>query len=420
MISFRVKPSMSIFEWAEYIGLNYWYVAGIGQGFPSDYELGLSAYPMFQQPWQVSDRLSRLDVAEALDRAERRLETVLGYYPAERFIVEQDGQYPQPSQIGRWTSMVDSQGRWKAVKANTGRIISMGVESLTEQETDVFVTYSDEDGDGVDDTFTVVATVDIGTTADEVAVYFSSNDRFDEALTYYEVRPVRVSIDGTTATITGHKTLCVAPENYKGFRSDPLNLNDSIFVSLLDVYRRTVDTTDQGTLVWENLPPQWYDYAFRYSPSDDYCYPCEVEVKAACFQIRNRELGYIAPAPAAYQSDSSRFLLSLPDEYKSPDRYYMNYRAGQQRQGGRVPEPYRSWIAKLATAYLKNTRGGGKDDDRALRYYQSLPVNETSGNLQVSQEVLEGANKMFGSQFRGAVEVFQDLRYQERWGAWHL
>jgi hypothetical protein len=112
-------------------------------------------------------------------------------------------------------------GRWLTLQATEGEVRAIGVETVLAIQVAAAVTYTDEDGDGIDDTFTISAASTL-TDASQVAVYFSLADRFNgfgatTALSpRWRVQPITVTISGGTVTVKGPKQLCVKPIKYEG------------------------------------------------------------------------------------------------------------------------------------------------------------------------------------------------------------
>lgn len=420
MYSFRWQNGVSIADWVEHMQFNPWLFAQVSRGFPAGYD-NLLERPVFQTAWQGRDTLSRDSIAYAINRATEALKRVLGFYVTPQYIVSERHTYTTPAMIGTYKGMVNAKGQWKELQLNNAEIIGMGVESLTLLEAGATLTFQDTDGDGVEDQFTATVTgIPSAMTVDQAAVFLPAAVYGTQPQAYFEIKPVRASISGTTLTIVGHKAQVVNPNNFGGFYTtqEGLNVSDAIYVTTVDVYRRTLDSSNQATLIWENLPYQW---AYTLDSSLDPCYPCEVAVTTGCFQMRDKVNGFVAPAPATYDDDTSRFLRTCPPDYREPDTILINYLSGIPRQSdGRVALPYRDWICLLATAYLPNTRAGGKDADRQLRYWQEIPLTEPGGTSEVDQDTLNNTSKLFGTYKRGAVMVYQSMQTELGYAAWRL
>lgn len=116
------------------------------------------------------------------------------------------------------------------------------------------ITYTDSDGDGVNDTATITAVTTV-TDPTEIQVFFRVADGAPEAADRrYEIEPLKVTISGGVATIQGHRALFVKPSIWTNPYNAPnwnassknygstANVND--FVTTVDVYRVYPDATN--------------------------------------------------------------------------------------------------------------------------------------------------------------------------------
>lgn len=144
-----------------------------------------------------------------------------------------------------------------------GHVQAFGTRATTELEKGASVVYSKSDASLPDnDTATITVThasLD-GMDSDEVRVFFQTSDGApSDAEARYEIRPVSVSISGTTATITAHRALFVKPAIWDqpytlpGAEEVSVNYADSSdagdFVTAVDVFRVYPDSTDAVQLI---------------------------------------------------------------------------------------------------------------------------------------------------------------------------
>jgi len=356
---------LSIAEWREVINLHPYYLAQIGNDVPAR-SRGDCQGATFQWAWQDSEHLAREEIAQCIADAEELFRDKIGYYPAPKFITNEPQDYPRHYQADLYQGWGTPRGQYKSIKVNNGYVQNVGTELLTELDASIAVTLVDNDGDTIKESFNVtVPGLPSGTSASEIALFFTAVDRDDLPLSEWEIRPLRVSITGDTATIKGESVLLVKPNNQIGL--DPEILSAAVasegdtFVSEVAVYRRTVNTAETGALIWEY--PGGCD-----NP------PCEAVMSTGCFGVRNKELGWLAPRPAIYDTELAAFTVSYPDLCRAPDRVTVNYLAGYPRQAnGKMDNLHARIISLLAAARLPNkTCGCGRADQR-LTYYQSLP-----------------------------------------------
>jgi hypothetical protein len=261
------------------------------------------------------------------------------------------------------------------------------------------VVMSDNDGDGVNDRFTVTVATTV-TDPDEIAVYFTLADRNAVALDEtWRIRPVNVTISGGNAVITGHPSQLVKPD--LTLRVDPSSLDVTVaanFVTTVEVYRLYTDdtttTTDpaQGTALWE-------------APDCD-TPPCNVAWLPVCLGARNADQGLV----------SVDFWLGgtqCPPSDREPDRVSLNYLAGYPLVNGQMARSMADIVGHLATGILPVGPCGCERSDRIISWWRNLPSQGEENQRPLSIRELDEC--AFG-QSRGALWAWkrvQNLR-QER------
>lgn len=134
-----------------------------------------------------------------------------------------------------------------------GYIKAIGKRAVTLIEAGATVTYSDTNGDGVDDLATISVTTSI-TAADEIQVFFRAADSLASAADErWRIEPLRVTVSGGTATITGHRALFVKPSVWRvpytppaysdASKNSASPQNAADFVTAVDIYRVYADPT---------------------------------------------------------------------------------------------------------------------------------------------------------------------------------
>lgn len=379
--------------------------------------------------WQNSDAAGHKTIEEAIASAEAKLTSYLGFSPAPHYVVE---TLPWPQRAdgllsgGPW----QADGRRLSVQLTEGEVRAVGVETLASISTGAAVTYSDADGDGIDDTFSVSAATTV-TNASEIAIYFASGDRFsawDDIATLssrWRIRPVRVTISGGTVTIRGPKQLLVKPLKYEGVTNigpDGLDPGTAAnFVTTLDIYRRYTATdgqavsTSQAVLTWETRPSHgWWcccgcqDAASAYSgsPYD----PAAVAQAVARVGIRDGTAGLVTPAEAAYDSTAGTWSDLDWSVCDVPDRVTIRYLAGYPLDAtGQMQEPFRTAVVRMAAAELARPVCGCDDANRELARWQ-LDLARNAGANDEAYAITEAdLNNPFGTR-RGHIQAYRLVR----------
>lgn len=368
--------------------------------------------------WQDTDRLSRSDIRQALESAEDKLREALGYSVAPRYD-EQTITLPRPAQAAlSYRAPIQSGGRWQSVRLRQeGFVQALGVESLVLIDDAVALTRTDPDGDDLKELFTLTCTVPAGTTADEVAVYVALADRIAapsvsaEIGARWRVEPVRVSIAGTTATITGPAWLLARPVLYQGVTNIGAGLDPataSNYVTTLDVYRRrtngdgTTEATAQGVLTWETAPGSCCG-----ASNDSSTDPAGIATAIARVGLRDARLGWVVPGEAAYNATSGTWDTVDWSACRQPDHVLIRFYAGLPLVDQQMDPQWRDVVAHLAAAELPRPGRGADTANHWLAHYQFDLARSSGANDEayagISPEYL---NNPFGSR-RGQVEAWR-------------
>lgn len=379
---------LTIDQFAQTLGLNPWIMGQFGKGLPAGIANTCGDCCLYETSWgknMTKDGVSRAEVARAIHAAEAMFAKYTGYYPAPKLFTEDD--YHFPPVIGRYEPV-------QPIKLNYGYLQTVGSPTLTALNT-VAVTRASTDDDALLDTFTATVTVPTGTTADQVEVYFTDTDRDDLPLEDWQITPVRVSISGTTATIKGDAYLLAKPRHMRTLPYPTLDATDTgAYVSEVEVYRRTLDTCQQGTLIWNE--------------GDCASTPCQPTTKTACFQIKDRRRAEIMATPVTTCTDG---VFTTEPLYRDnlPDRVTLNYTAGYPLRNGLMDEWHAQIISWLAAALLPcETCACGCVRDM-LKTYRNPPTYDAGDDQIRLLMPIEMLAKMGGVLRYGAVLAFTQM-----------
>jgi hypothetical protein len=284
----------------------------------------------YQHDWQSSGKLSRESLSTALRQAEDVVVSYLGWYPIPQW-VEEEVIMPTYYKVER-DNYLNARGRAKSVTSSHGLVKSVGRKTSSFID-NVATVFSDEDGDGLDETVTVSFATTV-TETQELHLYYPDEDGRDE----WEIRPVdSITIAGGTATIVFKKYLIPlwnlveqVPED--GDAHILIDGDDNTnFLSTVDVYRVYTDPSQQIT--------------FTYDPSYYGCnaVPCEDNTDTGCLFIRDSRLGILSYTRADWDADEGQYVhkyFNYP-----PVKGTIYYRAGKQDR--RVKYPNRQMDQKL-------------------------------------------------------------------------
>jgi hypothetical protein len=359
--------------------------------------------------WQAADAAGRDDIRESIVRAEERLRTYLHYSVAPRY-----GSitlpYPDYLNPNLWRGSYGSpRGKWNAVQLpDAGFVQALGTEQLTLIDTPT-VTYSDSNGDGLNDRFTVTVSTTI-TDPDQIQPYFAEADRLDDegANERWRIRPVSVSISGGTATIRGRAWQLVKPIRYEGV--SPAELDAAVatnYVDTIDVYQRTTDGDQQATLTWETTPYPPWAYTAKTVSTD----PAAIATATARVGIRDARTGLVTPAEAVYNADTDSW--SSPESclYGSrlPDRVTINYYAGYPLEKRKMAAWLIPVVARFAMAELARRICTCDYANRELWRWQFDRASTSGNNDETYQISIEDLNNPFGTRL-GHIDAWKRVQ----------
>ena len=418
------KNLLPLYTFYELMGFNPWHSMGIaGTG---DLAINTGCNTLVRRyEWQNSDAAGALSVAKAIEDAETKLRQYLGYSVAPHYVSE---TVAWPLSDAPW----GSDGRWLSMQLTEGEVRAVGVETVAAISANAAVVYTDEDGDSIDDTFTVTSATSI-TDVSQIAVYFSSADRFNgwgatTALSSrWRLQPVQISISGGIVTVRGPKQLCVKPVKYEGAINIGANGLDpgtaANFVTTLDIYQRYTATdgntvsTSQAVITWETRPCHgWWCCCDSCCASDPYSGspfdPAATAQAVARVGIRDARHGLVTPAASIYDSTTAIWEAQWP-VCSQPDRVTVRYLAGfPLGNDGLMQEPYRTVVARLAAADLARNVCGCEQANRALYYWQ-FDLSQTARGDELFGISPENLNNPFGTR-RGQVYAWKFIMDQQQ------
>jgi hypothetical protein len=355
-------PVMPLDFWRQEIGYSPWHFWGLA-------DTGVNAIApvtsrcndiVYEHSWQGTDEAGRADIRAAMMTAEKILFDNLNYWPAP---VYSEDTLPWPRFIDKRlyrTAMRDAMGGWIPVRLNEGYIQNTGIETLVNIGAGSALVYTDEDGDGLADTFTVTLAVTV-TEPDEIALYFTAADRLDdddEIQARWRIEPVHVQIAAGVATIKGKRWLVVKPVLYEKKENYPIDPTVAAnFITTCDVYRRYTYrdgqvsyTNSQAALIYETKPCSWCCSTVTNSTD-----PTSEGWVAARAGIRDSYNGIVVPAEATYNATTGAWSHSCHclNGCGEPDRVLVRYLAGVGLDAhGWMQKSMRTLVSRLAAAEM--------------------------------------------------------------------
>jgi hypothetical protein len=324
----------------------------------------------------------RDEVASAIAVAEQEIASVLGYWPAPKYICDEVVNWPSPVR-GVATALPFLRTRW-------GYIQSFGIEALSAVSLGAAVVYTDVDADGILDTATITVAslyTDLVEDVCEVVVVFAGKEADNGE---WEIRPLKVTQSALgVLTITGPRWLFVDPARH--LLPDEILLTDvTAFVATVDVYRRYTDVSNQGNVEWDVTP----------------CAPgtlCASSSVAGCAQIHRSRVGLFTMRPATYADEV--WTLGTWTYGYPPTRARVSYLAGYDddacRGCSQMGMTMKEAIARLANVHLI-------EPPCECSVFKSKYARDTNV-LEVTTRAVAKAQSLFGSATGGAVFALSTL-----------
>jgi hypothetical protein len=225
--------------------------------------------------WQRPSATARSDFRQGIAKAEQKLCNFLGYdvatrYRSEGYAVGYLKYLPRASAYSNWGGYYGGQGGGALLQLNVGKLQRIATVSYTAL-TDFAVEITDEDGDGLKDTF-IGTFADTGTDPASVLVAFDTDDQPANSGTAnstspvdWQIRPVTVTrLDVNTLQVVGPSWLLVKPALYEragpsaGYNSTQTGISSSgtfdpnlitNYVSGLTSWKKVYSNENTATLV---------------------------------------------------------------------------------------------------------------------------------------------------------------------------
>jgi hypothetical protein len=270
----------------------------------------------------IWDQDDREELAWVIAQAEEMIADELRFWPAPKFITDERVPFGLQGARSDWQN-AEIQTGW-------GLVECFGTETLTLRQADAGVQYSDDDNDPLEreETATVgtaiYAPLPACGAACEVAVFFRVTDGAEDAADpRWEIRPVKVDIDGDVMYITAESSLFVRPELWDLTRADcagsddvnawKWNFQTADLVPAVDVYCHTTSLRTPVTLYWDGACTSCSGI-------------CQHSTQTACAYCTDHRRGFFAPRPATWNGTTN--VEACAQYSTTPESVIVNYRAG--------------------------------------------------------------------------------------------
>lgn len=378
----HIRTLLPLDEYARVMSIPAWVFNQVSH--PGREFRGVCSEPLFQSGYVGDPNIfvGRDEIAQAIATAEQMIAKYLGFWPANKWICEEETVWPEPVR--------GSQTNNPLLKTEWGYVHKGGVETYALEAGHQQLVYSDEDGDGYDDTATITV---IGMYSlyepwvenkCEVVVVPEGYDPEDN----WEIRPLDIDIDADTGVITiiGPRWLFVDPDMW--LTANTLEMDDDAnFLTHVDVYRHYNDESHQSRIIWRDVG-EW-------ETCDDEA--CNFVSQNACISILSARPGIVSVSPGTYSGGAWS-----PDQYarcEMPTHVQLWYLSGYDDDTcmdcTQLGPSMKEAIVRLANVYLADAPCTCKPTlDKWKEDRQDLDVRSYARAL---------AERRLGTTARGAV-----------------
>ncbi len=350
---------LSLARYAQIMGIAppHFFGAQASQAFPIP---GGCAEVWPRHSWQDAGRVSREELVLSIKQAEDDISEYLGFNLAPTFITNEVHQYPRHYSRTAFSTAggLDLRGSRKRISLRRGaKLVQAGPRGTTlvgtATTTGSSLVYSDEDGDGFNETATVtLATTETNTC--EMKVFFAGTLAAYE----WEIRsPKSITISGGNVVMVFSSWLFIDPDVDAAYpTTDAFKAIDissvTNFVTSVDVYRVYVDNTGVSARFF------WESSGTCTTCGGAGCDACSLIFQDGCAIVSDVENGVVAPLPATYSVTDAKWKLSDWTVKRDPDQVRVSYYSGEISQpylSGTSCDPLKSQYAK-AIAYIATSR----------------------------------------------------------------
>jgi hypothetical protein len=414
------RTLLSLSRYAHIMGINpmsFW--GAVAKNSDGDYITGGAACSeiWYQYDWQDADKVSRTALALAILDAENDIMQITGKLLAPMWIVEEVHKYPAYHRV-EYDTWYGADGRRKSLTTKFSPVIAPGRRGVTLID-DVSPTYLDLDSDG----FFETARVSVATTLtdpNEIKVYITGESGNEE----WEIRPCRSkSISAGVFTADFYTWQFIDPDLWEampvqGAEMTEIDLSGNPpgnVVSTVDIYREYNDETEASAqFLWEAQQNGIAATGICSCCGGTGCTACGLTTQDGCFDVRNAEIGEVAPWPGTYSSTDSAWESDSYTVCAEPDMVKLWYFAGEYNQRflrgtayDSLPDKWARVIARMATARLSKPLCACGNLNSLVEYLsEDISLNLGDKSHMVDFDVL--ANP-FGTR-RGEIEAWMYVR----------
>ena len=330
--------------------------------------------------------LGREDVARAISAAEELIANRLGFWTYPVYFGGEEVAWPVPKRGYQW-ALPTLQTQW-------GKVIMGGIHAQATIHLCEPIVYTDEDGDGVDDTATItVSAADMtaaGASLSELNLYPPTTYFLDECGGYtsdWRIRPFKICADAVTGEVTITLNRCQLVNPTLWLNDEPLSLDDDLnFLTCVDVMRDYTEQDVQAQIVWKTAGGCCATGGVA----------CQEACQSACLIVDDSRVGHVRTMPASYGAGVWTAASFVNCGLPSAARLW--YLAGLSSMGNALKEA----ITRLANVLLPEAPCGCNQTRLRWEHDREIQdINTLDANLAFSA---------FGTSARGAIFAWSVIK----------
>lgn len=368
----------------------------------------------YEYEWQDGGKVSREELLQEIAIAEEEIATALGYWMAPRWIEDEVVDYTQFYQRGyKGLYGYNVNYEHKSVQTKWGYVLYGGRRATTQIDADDITRGTDFDttGDGFDDMAVFTVTVPSALTSCELKAYFkvwnaadADNCRTEPessgADQYWEIRDIRPTFSGTTATVYIPVWQLIKPQLQRQIDATAIDADDAdSYVDTVEFYRVYNDPSQPVQFLWTN------EVACNSAA-------CSWSTQYGCMRVRDSRVGAVDVQPATWSSTTETFSYTGFSQGIEPNKVKLWYRAGYENPYARGCDKlstfWKRQIARLASTRLNKPVCTCENVERTIKRWQE---DMAEANQTRTYTIENATGNPFGSRV-GEVETWNAITKQ--------
>lgn len=342
----------------------------------------------------IWDQDARDLLAWTMQSAEEMITAELGFFPSPDFVVDERHAFALTGVRSDWYNA--------DIRTDHSYVECFGTEQLTLVQAGATVEYLDLDNDPLDREETAeignALYADLPACAEkcDVAVFFTVADGAEDAADEkWEIRPLKVDIDGSTMRIRAESSMFVRPNLWDLTEQDCFGSDDpdmwkwnwqtANLVTSVDVYCRTINKQTPVTLLWDGVC--------------NCAGICAHKSQTGCAYPTDLKRGFFVPRAATWNGTTN--IDNVPLYNFPPESVKASYRSGYPLKNCQMDPRLERAIIKLTNVLLP---------EPPCNYCDAAQVRWQEDRKAIDALTPESANMPWDLYARGALEAWRIVK----------